>query len=71
MIDANARYRAAARRLRNTYIICDSFIYILDFKLSPYSECMNMKQTKCYEMLAYKIQTPRKYPEENIQLLFT
>jgi len=29
---------------------------------------MKMEQTKCSETLAYKIQTPGNYPEENIQL---
>jgi len=29
---------------------------------------MKMEQTVCSEMLAYKIQTPGNYPEENIQL---
>jgi hypothetical protein len=28
---------------------------------------MKMDQTECSEMLAYKIQTPGNYPEENIQ----
>jgi hypothetical protein len=28
---------------------------------------MKMEQTECSEMLAYKIQTPGNYPEENIQ----
>jgi len=27
---------------------------------------MKMEQTECSEKLAYKIQTPRNYPEENI-----
>jgi len=27
-----------------------------------------MEQTECSETLAYKIQTPRNYPEESIQL---
>jgi len=26
-----------------------------------------MEQTECSEMLAYKIRTPRNYPQENIQ----
>jgi len=26
-----------------------------------------MEQTECSEMLVYKIQTPRNYPEESIQ----
>jgi len=29
---------------------------------------MKMEQTECSETLAYKIQTPRNYPEESIQL---
>jgi len=28
---------------------------------------MKMEQTECSETLAYKIQTPGNYPEENIQ----
>jgi hypothetical protein len=28
---------------------------------------MEMEQTECSETLAYKIQTPGNYPEENIQ----
>jgi hypothetical protein len=28
---------------------------------------MKMEQTECYEMSAYKIQTPGNYPEKNIQ----
>jgi len=28
---------------------------------------MKMKQTECSETSAYKIQTPRNYPEENKQ----
>jgi len=28
---------------------------------------MKMEQTECSETSAYKIQTPGKYPEENIQ----
>jgi len=28
---------------------------------------MKMEQTECSEMLAYKIQTPGNYPEENTQ----
>jgi hypothetical protein len=28
---------------------------------------MKMEQTECCETSAYKIQTPRNYPEENIQ----
>jgi hypothetical protein len=28
---------------------------------------MKMEQTECSETSAYKIQTPRNYPEENIQ----
>jgi hypothetical protein len=30
---------------------------------------VKMEQTECSETLAYKIQTPGNYPEENIQLL--
>jgi hypothetical protein len=30
---------------------------------------MKMEQTQCSETLAYKIQTPGNYPEENIQHL--
>jgi hypothetical protein len=29
---------------------------------------MKMEQTECSETLAYKIQTPGNYPEENIQI---
>jgi hypothetical protein len=29
---------------------------------------MKMEQTECSETVAYKIQTPGNYPEENIQL---
>jgi len=28
---------------------------------------MKMEQTECFEMSAYKIQTPGNYPEESIQ----
>jgi hypothetical protein len=28
---------------------------------------MKMEQTECSETLAYKIQTPKNYPEESIQ----
>jgi hypothetical protein len=28
---------------------------------------MKMEQTECSETSAYKIQTPRNYPEENVQ----
>ena len=28
---------------------------------------MKMEQTECSETLAYKIQTPGNYPEENVQ----
>ena len=32
---------------------------------------MKMEQTECTETLAYKIQTPENYPEENIQQINT
>jgi hypothetical protein len=46
--------------------------YILDFKLSPSSECRmlsiylpaNEDGTECSETLAYKLQTPANYPEK-------
>jgi len=28
---------------------------------------MKMEQTECFEMSAYKIQTPGNYPEESVQ----
>jgi hypothetical protein len=31
---------------------------------------MKMEQTECSETLAYKIQAPGNYPEENIQHLY-
>jgi len=30
---------------------------------------ITMEQIECHEMSAYKIQTPRNYPEESIQRL--
>jgi len=32
---------------------------------------MKMEQTECSETLAYKIQTPGNYPEENIQQILS
>ena len=55
----------------STTDICENFISILDFTLSPCSECMNMEMTEYSEMLSYKIKSPGNYPEESIQHLFT
>jgi len=42
---------------------------ILDFKLSPCSECCmpTFQKGRCQETSAYTIQTSRNYPEESIQ----
>jgi len=47
--------------------------HLLDFKLSPCSECLclllllKIEQTECFETSACKIQTPRNYPGESMQ----